>query len=105
MIRDRRLSPSWCVVAALALPLDALAQGSPLGNEFQVNTYTPGNQFKGNQTVATDADGDFVIAWSSSNGQDGSGYGVFARRFSSAGAALASEFQVNTYTSDDQFVP
>ena len=42
-------------------------------------------------------DGDFVIVWESL-AQDGSVLGVFARRFSSAGNPLASEFQVNTYT-------
>ena len=54
--------------------------------------------------MAADADGDFVVAWQSF-GQDGSIYGIFARRFSSAGAALASEFQVNTYTTDIQSCP
>jgi hypothetical protein len=45
--------------------------------------------------------GAFVVAWES-QGQDGSGYGVFARRFSSAGAALASEFRANDSTSNTQ---
>ena len=48
--------------------------------------------------MAAEADGDFVVAWTSGNGQDGSGNGVFARRFSSAGSPLATEFQVNTYS-------
>ena len=41
--------------------------------------------------VATDADGDFVVTWDSRN-QDGDAgnYGVFARRFDSAGTALAT---------------
>ena len=46
------------------------------------------------------ADG-FVVAWSS-GAQDGSQYGIFARRFSSAGTALATEFQDNTFTSTSQ---
>ena len=48
-----------------------------------------------------DADGDFVVTWASL-GQDGIGYGIFARRYDAAGVAQASEFQVNTYTTGDQ---
>jgi hypothetical protein len=44
------------------------------------------------------------VTWSS-NGQDGSGYGVFARRFSSAAAPLAPELQVNTTTAGNQTDP
>ena len=39
------------------------------------------------------------------HGQDGSDYGVFARRFDAAGIALAAEFQVNSYTTDDTVRP
>lgn len=58
--------------------------GQQLGTEFQVNSYTPGNQFSG--TVAALADGAFVVAWSSglpffdSTTQDGSASGVFGQR-------------------------
>ena len=48
-----------------------------------------------------DADGDFVVAWQSA-GQDGCSYGVYAQRFNAAGVAQGSEFQVNTYTTDNQ---
>ena len=48
-------------------------------------------------------------ATSSSSGrassQDGSHYGVFAQRFSSAGRALGGEFQVNTYTTGVPALP
>ena len=54
--------------------------------------------------VAMDADGDFVVVWQS-YGQDGSGYGVFAQRFNARGAPLGDEFQVNSYTTDRQYVP
>ena len=47
------------------------------------------------------ADGSFVIAWQSYL-QDGSGYGVYAQRFDSAGKPVADEFRVNTYTQNDQ---
>ena len=69
--------------------------GTPQATEFQVNAYTAGYQI--GPVVATDPDGDFVIAWTS-DGQDGYIGGVFARRFNSGGMALGVEFQVNTYT-------
>ena len=71
--------------------------------EFQVNTYTPDNQE--NPKVATDAAGDYVVVWQS-NGQDGSGYGIYAQLYNkSVRRPQGSEFQVNTYTSDNQENP
>jgi hypothetical protein len=78
------------------------ANGSPLGVEFQVNTYTPGNHF--NAAVTAEGDGDFVAAWTAS-GQDGSLSGVFARRYDSTGQPQAVEFQVNVYTTESQTRP
>ena len=46
-------------------------------------------------------DGDFVVTWDSV-GQDGSARGVFARRFTSTGAALGAELQINSYTTGAQ---
>jgi hypothetical protein len=51
--------------------------GRPAGGEFAVNSYTTGDQMR--PSVALDDRGDLVVAWQS-NGEDGSGYGVFARR-------------------------
>src|SRR6185503_5728039 len=45
----------------------------------------------------------FIVAWQSA--QDGSDYGVFSQRFASNGAALGTEFQVNSYTFDNQAHP
>jgi hypothetical protein len=54
-------------------------------------------------------DGDFIIAWQSVgffvDHQDGSGSGIFARRFDAAGVGQATEFQVNAYTQSDQDQP
>ena len=50
------------------------------------------------------SDGGFVVTWTS-DGQDGSGYGVYGQRYSSTGAAVGSEFQVNTATLHDQLRP
>ncbi|MHC5761790.1 beta strand repeat-containing protein [Nostoc sp.] len=70
--------------------------------EFQVNTTTTGNQ--SNSTVAIDADGDFVISWTS-NGQDGSADGIYAQRYNHAGVAQGDEFKVNTTTTNSQSNP
>ena len=51
-----------------------------------------------------DDDGDFVIAWQS-HYQDGSSYGVVARRFASTGAARSGDLQVNSYTTGFQASP
>jgi len=78
------------------------AAGVAQGGQFQVNTYTTNGQT--NPAVAMDAAGDFVVTWQSYH-QDGSNYGIFARRYSAAGAVLSGEIQVNTYTTGDQSSP
>jgi hypothetical protein len=78
------------------------ASGGAVAAEFQVNTHTGDDQ--SNPVAAASASGDFVVVWHS-RGQDGDNYGVFAQRFSSTGAALASEFQVNAYTTHSQSYP
>lgn len=54
------------------------ANGVAQGSETLVNTTTAGHQT--NPSVATLADGGFVVAWMSPN-QDGSGFGVFSQQF------------------------
>jgi hypothetical protein len=78
------------------------ASGNAAGPETQVNVYTTAAQES--VRVAMTGDGGFVVAWTS-EGQDGSGAGVFARRYDASGAALADEFQVNTYTTGAQAAP
>ncbi|MDH3792283.1 MAG: FG-GAP-like repeat-containing protein, partial [Rhodospirillales bacterium] len=78
------------------------AAGVAQGPEFQVNTFTTGDQ--ADPAVAMDADGDFVVAWASRD-QDGSLYGIFAQRYDAVGVAQGSEFQANTFTTDHQAVP
>ena len=74
------------------------SSGNKIAVEFQVNTYTPGNQDYGQVAIA--GNGNFVIAWTDE--KDGSGYGIFAKRYDSAGAVLAEEFQINAYTQGSQ---
>ena len=75
------------------------AAGTPIGGEFRVHAGTVGDQLW--HDAATDRDGNLVVAWTE-GGRDGSGFGVFARRFSSTGAPLGGEFLVNTYTTGQQ---
>lgn len=78
------------------------SDGTPFGPDFQVNTYTSGNQNL--PDVATDGAGDFVIVWQSagSSGSDTLGSSVQGQRFSAAGVPQGVEFQVNTSTVGDQ---
>lgn len=79
-----------------------LLSASVIGLEVKVNTYTTNLQTS--SAVAVDADGDYVIAWSSL-GQDGDLNGVYAQRYNFDGTPQGGEFQVNTYTTSRQFQP
>lgn len=74
--------------------------GAAVGSAFRVNVGTSGNQ--NNVAVAMDAYGNFVVVWQSS---DGSGDGIYARRYNLSGASLTSEFRVNSATSGNQQSP
>ncbi|RZI45788.1 hypothetical protein EDM53_04645, partial [Rickettsiales endosymbiont of Peranema trichophorum] len=78
------------------------ADGSKLGGQFQVNTYTENEQFWPSVTGLNN--GDFVVVWCS-NGQDGSGDGVYGQIYGAGGSKLGSEFRVNTYTAGNQDSP
>jgi hypothetical protein len=112
------LASGAAVASALSLlgdPNGARA-ATPLGNEFQVNTYTTDDQ--GASAVATDSNGNFVVVWESlgSPGSD-SGYPVPGRgdyhtsfsvqgqRYDASGSPIGQQFQVNTYTTSEQFAP
>ena len=78
------------------------ADGTPVGSEFRVNTYTSNDQVYSSVTAL--ADGGFVVTWSS-DGQDGSGYGIYGQRYAADGTPVGSEFRVNTYTTSDRAIP
>ena len=78
------------------------SSGAPLGPEFRVNTYTPGNQYLA--SIATDPTGNFVIVWGSAQ-QDGSDIGVYGQRYESSGIPTGPEFRVNTFTTAAQAGP
>src|SRR5262249_44206528 len=79
--------------------------GTPLGGEFQVNTYTTGCQ--GRPAVTGDASGNFVVVWASwgSPGSDTSYNSIQGQRYDSAGTPVGGQFQVNTFTTGDQTYP
>ncbi len=70
--------------------------------ETRINTSTDNYQFS--PAIATLIDGDYVVAWESYL-QDGSGYGIFAKRYDSAGNVLGNETRINTTTALDQGSP
>ncbi|MEM9162927.1 MAG: calcium-binding protein [Cyanobacteria bacterium P01_F01_bin.4] len=74
----------------------------PFSDEKPVNTVTDGDQR--DLDIGMDDIGNHVIVYESI-GQDGSGSGIFARRFDDFGNALAPEFQVNLTTEEDQSNP
>lgn len=62
------------------------SDGTPNGNQFQVNSLSTGNVF--DCDVAALADGGFVVVWSDLD--------VHARRFAANGTPVGDEFQVDT---------
>ncbi len=72
--------------------------------EGSVNVTTASDQVIGNHSIATAANGDYIVTWSST-GQDGSLRGVYARRYNADGSPQTGEFLVNQTTSDDQYEP
>lgn len=76
--------------------------GSPLGAEFQVNTFTAGDQQL--PAVARAPNGDFVVVWDG-DGEDGSLSGIYAQRYAADGTPQGAEFRVNTFTRNRQTFP
>lgn len=73
--------------------------GIPLATEFQINADPSGDQLA--PAVSGGNDGGFVVSWHRFSG-GGVTSEIFARRFASPGLPLATEFQVNTYTTGSQ---
>ena len=73
------------------------------GEELQINTYVTTNLL-GGPHVAMDAHGNFVMTWPSrgSPDSDSSGLSGQGRCYAANGTALGDQFQINTYTTNDQ---
>ena len=76
--------------------------GVRIGAETLVNTTLAGDQ--GHAQIAALIDGGFVVVWDSV-GQDGSGLGVYAQRYTVSGGAMGGETLVNAFTAGNQGAP
>lgn len=76
-------------------------QENPLP-EQKVNTTTDGKQAQAKVTGL--ANGGWVVTWTS-QGQDGSGYGIYQQRYNGEGLAVGTEQRVNTSTANDEEQP
>ena len=86
------------------------AEGAPPGDAFPVAGEVTADTRE--PAVAVEPDGDFVVAWHTdvgggpgASGGDGSGSGVFARRYAADGSALGGTIGVNAHTAANQAMP
>ncbi len=79
------------------------ADDRPLGEVVPVDGGLPGGQR--HASVALAASGAFLVAWESNAGEDGDGYGVFARRFGADGVPAGTAFSLAAVTAFDQEKP
>ncbi|MDO4628363.1 MAG: trypsin-like serine protease, partial [Planctomycetia bacterium] len=70
------------------------------GAEFRVNDDITGTQLWSD--VALDADGDFVITWTSASDDTSQTRDIYAKRYAADGTAVNDSFLVNTTTGDKQ---
>jgi hypothetical protein len=76
---------------------------SPVGGQFQVNSFTTGAQDY--PSVASDAAGEFAVVWQSQVHGATDAADVQGRIFDATGGAVGADFQVNTYTTSIQSYP
>ena len=74
-----------------------------LGEEFQVNATSSGNQAE--PAVAMDAAAGFVVAWQGPGFIEEDREDIFAQQFDPNGLPIGGEFLVNSYTNDQQLFP
>ena len=73
-----------------------------IGTETRMNTYLTGTQQYSIPRV--DGAGNFVVVWES-DAQDGSGTGIYGRRFDKNFSPLSGEFAITTNTTNNQYEP
>ncbi len=108
MPRSKHTFPALSLAAGLLGSLTFAVQAlgaTPIGSEFQVNTYTTSAQRY--PSVAVEADGDFVVVWHSlrSADTDTSSFSIQGQRYDASGNVAGAQFQVNTYTTSFQRRP
>ena len=90
------------VVCMLLIGCKQISESHKKDSEFQINSYTQNRQ--SNPCVTRLTNGGFVVVWES-QGQDGSGSGIFCQIFDSKDKRVKEEFQVNLYDLGDQRSP
>ncbi|KAF7787969.1 hypothetical protein PRUB_a2508 [Pseudoalteromonas rubra] len=79
-----------------------LANGETNGAEFFISESSAHSQ--SGATISRLSNNDLLVVWESL-GEDGSSFGVSARRFNADATAKGAEFRVNTHTLNGQFNP
>ena len=69
---------------------------------FRANSYTNGGQ--ANASSVVDGTGNLIVVWQDSE-LDGNGSGIYARKFSPAGAPLTDQYRINSTTVGNQRSP
>ncbi|MCP4659763.1 MAG: hypothetical protein GY856_30540 [bacterium] len=78
------------------------SDGTALGSEFRVNAVDPVDH----PVITAVGRSSFVVAWYASNSNAGGDpFDVRMRRFDSAGTAVTTDFQINTYRTGNQSWP
>ncbi len=79
--------------------------GETLGEVFRINAYTTSGQF--DPSVSSNGGDGFVVVWESygSYETDSTGMSIQGQVFGGDGSAIGDQFQVNTHTSGDQYLP
>ena len=67
--------------------------------EFQVNTFTPGDQRI--PSIAADDQGNSLVTWQSRN-QEAPGWGIYGQRFDAEPEPAGTEFRVNSFNQGSQ---
>ncbi len=73
-----------------------------IDSEFQVNSFSHGSQF--NPDLISLNDNYFINVWEG-NKEDGNGIDIYAQIIDKNNNRVGDEFQVNSYTTDDQVYP
>jgi hypothetical protein len=78
--------------------------GVAFGPPFILSTTVPATRAR-RPAIAPGPRGASIAVWENLDALDGSGIGVFGRRFDASGNVLGAAFQVNTYVTSDQSYP
>ena len=77
------------------------SDGTPQGDQFQINSYTTGNQ-REPRVSGTRPEGDFLVTWQSAGSNADTTGSIRGQHLDSSGSALGAPFQLNTYTTGEQ---